>query len=304
MKDKYRKIIQKPPPKSGSGAVVTKNKWRFFELMQFTRDTRIPGKMIGSLSMPVATPFNEENCEIVENCLNMEEEDEPNLPPQVETGPSSSRKTTNTTANSNFASARPHRSKSAIASKHELEREMVELEKQKLSAILSIQENAKKKEEEGDDYHFFMSLLPYMKNLDPLLKLELRGKIQTEVMHSYRINQQQTVPTLQVFNQHQTQPRNYNSHCQPSNNLVSPSLSDDHLQSGYSSSSSSQYQHSGSNSNGPIQNQQRAPQFLDLHQDTTTLMRGYDTYCPSNSLVSPASLNHPPSRSSNSSGQF
>lgn len=138
-------MIQKPPPKSGSGAVVTKNKWRFFELMQFTRDTMIPGKMIGSLSTPVATPLNEENCEMLENCLNMEEEDEPNLPPQIETGPSSSRKTTNTTANSNFASARPHRAKSAIASKHELEREMVELEKQKLSAILSIQKNAKKR---------------------------------------------------------------------------------------------------------------------------------------------------------------
>lgn len=46
----------------------------------------------------------------------MDEEDEPILPPQVETVPYTSKKTTNMTANLNFA--RPHCANSAIATKH------------------------------------------------------------------------------------------------------------------------------------------------------------------------------------------
>lgn len=111
--------------------------------MLFTRDTMTPGKMVGSLSTPVDAPLiDEENDVSLENFQSMDEEDEPILPPQVETVPSSSKKTTNMTANSNFA--RPHRAKSAIATK-QLEKEMVEIEKQKLDAILSIQKNAGKR---------------------------------------------------------------------------------------------------------------------------------------------------------------
>lgn len=143
--------------------------------MQFTRDTMTPGKMVGSLSTPVDAPLiDEENNVSLENFQSMDEEDEPILPPQVETVPSSSKKTTNMTANSNLS--RPYCAKSAIATKHQLEKEMLEIEIQKLNAILSIQNG--------------------------------------------------------------TQPKNYSSLYKPSNNLVSPSLSDDYLQSGYSSSSS------------------------------------------------------------------
>lgn len=180
--------------------------------MQFTRDTMTSGKMVGSLSTLVDAPLiDKENNVSLENFQSMDEEDEPILPPQVETVPSSSKKTTNMTANSNFA--RPHCAKSAIATKHQLEKEMFEIEIQKLNAFLSIQKNA-------------------------LLQIELRGKIQIEMMNSYRMNQQLKVPTLQLFKQNQTQPKNYSSLYKPSNNLVSPSLSDDYLQSGYSSSSS------------------------------------------------------------------
>lgn len=82
--------------------------------------------------------------------------------------------------------------------KNDLDREMIALEKQKLNAILGIQKKTKQSEE-GDDYFFMMSLLPFMKNLDPLLKLELRGKIKTEIMNTYRMNQQLYAPTLMTF---------------------------------------------------------------------------------------------------------
>lgn len=78
LKDKYRKLIQKPPLKSGSGAVSTKNKWRFFDIMNFTNDTVIPAKMIGNLSIP-ETPIS--SPEMLEQSLDMEDEEENDEPP-------------------------------------------------------------------------------------------------------------------------------------------------------------------------------------------------------------------------------
>lgn len=122
--------------------------------------------------------------------------------------------TTNAGYSTKFSNARLHRSKLTVSSKTELEKEMVQIEKQKLNAILGIQKNSTKREDEGDDYHFLMSLLPFMKHLDPLLKLELRGKIQAEVMHSFKIYQEMTAPQP-VTSDQSTQLSNYASPCQP-----------------------------------------------------------------------------------------
>lgn len=227
LKDKYRKLIQKPL-KSGSAAVSQNNKWRFFDLMKFTKDTMMPGQTFGNLSTSFGRheahdiEAHDESFEDTQN-MNNEEEDEQ----------TSSNKTTNAAPLTTFSNARPHRSKLAIGSKNVLEKEMVEIEKQKLNAILEIQKSAKT-EHEGDDYHFLMSLLPFMKNLDPILKLELRGKIQTEVFNSYKTNQQMTAPQLVVFDRQPTQTSSYISPHQQANNLLSPSIA--------SSSASSHYQ--------------------------------------------------------------
>lgn len=306
LKDKFRKTIQKPPPRSGSGAVTQKDKWRFFDLMLFVKDTMIPSKMIGSLSTPINTPLSDEEIDgMFDSVISCEDDEDvertlsPCVPPPTDA--SSSKGRTNTTPKSNFATARPHRAKSTISSKIQLEKEMVLLEKQKVNAILDIQKNSKKKEEKSDDYYFLMSLLPYMTSLDPLLKLELRGKIQIEVMNSYKINKQQSEPQLRAFNRPQAQDHrhqiiNYNSQCQSSNNMASSTLPED-LQSG-SSSSSCHYQNRP-NSNGSYDNNYRgASLLLDLDgqdRQETTMMRGFRSYTSSDSLVSPSSLDHPPS---------
>lgn len=66
---------------------------------------------------------------------------------------------------------------------------MIKLEEKKINAILDIQNNNEKKTEEGYDYFFLISLLPFRKPLDPLQKLELRSKLQAAVMESYKAYQ-------------------------------------------------------------------------------------------------------------------
>ncbi|KAG5892684.1 hypothetical protein JTB14_004881 [Gonioctena quinquepunctata] len=60
LKDKYRKISQKPTPKSGSAAVPAKQKWRFFELMRITRDVLVPTATIGNYTATTPPSVNDD----------------------------------------------------------------------------------------------------------------------------------------------------------------------------------------------------------------------------------------------------
>lgn len=83
LKDKFRREINKPSPRSGSGAIPARSKWHFFELMKFTRDTIIaPAKMVESLSTPTDSISNDEESEdVLEDMAEGEEVDEPNRIP-------------------------------------------------------------------------------------------------------------------------------------------------------------------------------------------------------------------------------
>ncbi|XP_039278655.1 uncharacterized protein LOC111044217 [Nilaparvata lugens] len=82
---------------------------------------------------------------------------------------------------------RPRRSKSSLTPRN-TEHDMLELEKAKIEAILNL--GRRKVEEGNDDYHFLMSLLPYIKDLHPFVKSELREQVQGIVMKCYRENMQ------------------------------------------------------------------------------------------------------------------
>ncbi|KAG5892683.1 hypothetical protein JTB14_004880 [Gonioctena quinquepunctata] len=71
-------------------------------------------------------------------------------------------------------------------SKDALEQKMVQLEERKIDAIVNMRNTSNKEHDNDDDFHFLMSLLPYMKKLEPLDKLHARTQIQSVVMDVYR----------------------------------------------------------------------------------------------------------------------
>lgn len=177
---------------------------------------------------------------------------------------------------------------------------MNQLEKQKINAILNIQYKNEKPHDDGDDYYFFMNLQPFIKPLNPLLKLELRGKIQNEVMQSYRLNQNHCAPQLITFDRPAKHNNSFN--CSSVGQMLSPSTSEDPA-SRSSSSSSSRYQFTQPNSNIglPIQHHQSTSQRLGLDRQATqkTTKNSFNTQNTlNNRLMSSVDVFHTTSDSS------
>lgn len=62
---------------------------------------------------------------------------------------------------------------------------LIKLEEKKIEAIVSMQQE---RQEKGPDYHFLMSLLPYIEELDNPEKLQLQSKIHALVSEAYNRN--------------------------------------------------------------------------------------------------------------------
>ena len=62
---------------------------------------------------------------------------------------------------------------------------LLELEEKKIAILQQAQETENKKNEDPDA-QFLLSILPYIKEFDPLEKLEIRSQIQNVVLNAYR----------------------------------------------------------------------------------------------------------------------
>lgn len=178
LKDKYRVELNKIPIfRSGSGNEDFKSKWPFFELMAFVKDTILPSTTTGNLPHSAldegSNDIDSLDIASSDNCR----------PPTPTPSPQSTGECSRSSYQSEEAFRRPPSGKKRRANT-ELDLYW-QMEQQKLEII---KEGQKREHEHTNkpDYHFFMSLLPYLEKLSPLENLEVRGKIQNIVIEAYR----------------------------------------------------------------------------------------------------------------------
>nr|CAD7448152.1 unnamed protein product [Timema bartmani] len=169
LKDKFRKLMQKPPLRSGSATGIQKPSWNIFELMQYTRDVVIPSPMVGNLAKYEESEDddNRDSASDIEEHGPLETILQPdtgryNPRPdkgrstastsreivdrfQPDTGrynprPDKGRSTASTSREIVDRFARPHRYKASSNIKSEMENKLIQLEERKLNAILGLQQ--------------------------------------------------------------------------------------------------------------------------------------------------------------------
>ncbi|XP_069688245.1 uncharacterized protein [Periplaneta americana] len=169
LKDTFRKLLTKPPQvPSGTGESFPdrdKPKWKHYEFMLFIKDVLQHSQTNGNLTSNEDKDMLREESDIEFNNDNDTKEFFEELQHCDSLENSSSRGT---------------KRKDTCDT---TENEYLQLEERRTEPTLSIQRD---KQETGADYHFLMSLLPYIEELDPLEKLELRSKVQMCVTESYR----------------------------------------------------------------------------------------------------------------------
>jgi hypothetical protein len=115
--------------------VPEKHKWRFYEMMQFTRDVFTPAPMIGNLPSTQASQDDDSEEDLADDAdipTQDNVEDEINQPPEpveVET-PELNRGAKVAIIDKNLY--RPHRAKSTLIAKQDMDKKMIELEEKKL----------------------------------------------------------------------------------------------------------------------------------------------------------------------------
>lgn len=187
LKDNYRKELKKGRQRSSGdagGSVVT-SKWPYFESLNFLRDEvnqsdrkrnsnrkfarpADPEKILGQLESNKLLPLlNEDHVgvfikteEYIDDSSNPQTDVQVLTPAATTTQETTSLKRRGTT--------------------NEISGEKVLLLEEQNIDILKSENNSK--ETHCEDYHFFMSLKPYLKKMDDLQKLRLRNKITQAVM--------------------------------------------------------------------------------------------------------------------------
>lgn len=171
LKDKYRKLVSKipyvPSGSDGTSTNCSTNKWRFFNYMTFVKDVVSPGQTFGNL-IPAAEEI------IVE----LHGSDDGQILSEEDCNESSEAMSASLQRSyTNSYQGNKRRRYNKIEDKED---KFIKLEEKKIEAIMAI-----KKEDNGPDYHFMISLLPYIETLDPLEKLEVRSQMQTVVSNAY-----------------------------------------------------------------------------------------------------------------------
>lgn len=148
LRDQYRKEKKKfPTPRSGDGGDEIESTWPYFQLMQFINDDITPEVMTGNLNDSDSESLNEQHntAEVL--------------------SPGTSTCSSHTTASKRKKTTSDYRG------------ELIELERKKISLIEQKMASNSDQSEKCDDFHFFMSLLPQMKQFNELQKLRIRNKI-------------------------------------------------------------------------------------------------------------------------------
>lgn len=194
LKDKYRKELkQTREHRSGDpGGSSKESDWVFFKLLDFLKDQMIPGKMSGNLpscqekgshlgDLQLLLTDDEER-EVVDSLLGDETSSEISVQPFVPEANRLNKQALSDTScsggstpminpNSEHSRRKQRRRQDPHTDK------IIELEERKLKYMLEDRET-----EKDEDYHFFMSLVPHMKNFSAQQKLRVRNKIQNVII--------------------------------------------------------------------------------------------------------------------------
>ncbi|XP_077295288.1 uncharacterized protein LOC143917602 [Arctopsyche grandis] len=190
MKDRFRREIQKCPIRPDMDRHDYSSKWEFFEMMLFVKDVISPKSSGIHLSRnehlsseeDTNRKYNDfrdvkkEESE-VDDSEYVENSNQLNLFPSLFSHQSliSSQSISSTSLDQSRSQKRKIRD-IAIES-------LVLQQKRLLNTIATLQSQISNI---GTDYQFLISLLPYIENLDPVKKLEVRNKIQQVVLEAYR----------------------------------------------------------------------------------------------------------------------
>lgn len=190
-KDTFRRELQKEPkPRSGAEGDENfqwKSKWPFFKIMLFCKDVLLLNSTSGNLP-DVDNDFENDQDRNSTNGTSCSEDTYIDVGVNLEhaeySGTSSVTMENADLANNSF---QQRRKKSRKNEESNINSYLV-LEQKKILFL----ENAQKKENElknDSDYQFLVSLLPYLKDLNALEKLEVRHNIQSVVIAAHRQKQ-------------------------------------------------------------------------------------------------------------------
>lgn len=187
LRDTFRKELSKLEQKrSGDAADETSSKWQFFDSMFFVKDQFVPRKTTGNI--PNTKTQTDSTCDETEEnetsglaySENEQSQTESNL--ETENEPvyvkfSHSNKRTSVEAESQLTDT-PLKKKKNV--RDTTMQQLLAIEKQKLSHF-----QHSSQQQQDDDYHFVLSLVPYIKQLPIHRKLFIRTKFQELLMHEH-----------------------------------------------------------------------------------------------------------------------
>lgn len=148
-------------------------------MMMFIKDSLLPSSMSGNLSVrePDTLSLYEATDEAIESDLDVTGNSFTDV---LSPSTSTSHVTNNT--DPNVTSKMKRKKKNTELDDN---RRLLQLEEKKI-AILQQAQDTENKKNEDPDAQFLLSILPYIKEFDPLEKLEIRSQIQNVVLNAYR----------------------------------------------------------------------------------------------------------------------
>lgn len=187
-KDTFRRELQKEP-KNRSGAkgddnFEWKSKWPFFKMMLFCRDVIIPSSTSGNLIDP--DNILENDTEANTSCASLAEDTDIEVDvnsEHAEYSETSSATLDNVNLSNNYV-IKQKTKKSRKIDESNID-SFLALEQKKIKILENVQKNNNEMTNDPD-YHFLISLLPYLKDLNALEKLEVRHNIQSIVIDAHR----------------------------------------------------------------------------------------------------------------------
>jgi hypothetical protein len=198
LKDKLRIEVNKiPGSRSGAENVDCTSKWLFFDMMLFVKDTILPSPTTGNLLHIAPSQLMDDDSEdYMEDTLdNDNTAGDRALPSTVIPLPRSTGKCYGCSS----LPAEPTQ-KSQSRKRRQLNPEVdlyLEMEPKKLD-IITVEQKKDEELTSKHDYHFLISLLPYLEKLSSLENLEVRGKIQDVVIQAYKHKEEQMHEELEI----------------------------------------------------------------------------------------------------------
>lgn len=260
---------KEPVRRSGDGGSDYKSKWQFFNQMMFVKDSLMPSCLSGNLvtaeEQNIQSPIFEETNDdghCIESDIDV-------------MGTSSITDVLSPSAESTKHSlSMPKSKKKKRRADEDDTHTFLELEKQKI-AILQRAQERETKTNDDPDAQFLLSFLPYIKEFDPLEKLEVRTQIQNVVLNAYRMKK----------NVHQN---NYQPYLLPSSTAAFPFTTNESSQWVLPNNTTTTRSNS-IDQNVPItsslRNNQNSELMLPVNNQTTELMLPVNSQDPYNHIL-------------------